>query len=108
MGPPQPDEYKDDDILLPHGVFNVGDNPSIHPNFFNSVLNDSLGRPYNNDNPLIPTKAFHHALLKSSMRKKRGDVDKSIDHYDALKCKLQQIGIHNSTDYLSLDGVESL
>ena len=42
------------------------------------------------------------------MRKKRGDVDKSIEHYDALRCKLQQIGIHNSIDYFNLDGVESL
>ena len=42
------------------------------------------------------------------MRKKRGDVDKSIDHYDAIKCKLQQIGIHNSIDYLNFDGDKSL
>ena len=54
--PSQPDEYKDDDILLPYGVFDVGNNPSIHPNFFKGVLNDSLGRLYNNDAPITPTQ----------------------------------------------------
>ena len=42
------------------------------------------------------------------MRNKKGDVNKSIDHYDPIKCKLQQIGINNSTDYFNLDSVESL
>ena len=106
--PSQPDEYKDDDILLPYGVFDVGNNPSIHPNFFKGVLNDSLGRLYNNDAPITPTQTFHHALLKFLMRKKRGNLDKFIEHYDALRCKLQQIGIHNSIDYFNLDGTKSL
>ena len=87
--PPQADEYEDDDILLPHGVFDVSDNPSIHPNSFNGIINDSLGCPYINDDPVTPTQALHHALLKSLMRNKRSDVDKSIKHYDALRCKLQ-------------------
>ena len=106
--PPQANEYKDDDILLHHSVFDVNGNPSIHPNFFNGVLNDSLGRPYINDDPITPTQVFHHTLPKSSMRKKRGNVDKSIEHYNALRCKLQQIGILNSTDYFNLDSTESL
>ena len=33
---------------------------------------------------------------------------KSIEHYDALRCKFQRIGIHNSTDYFSLNSSESL
>ena len=36
-------KYEDDDILLHHGVFDDGGNPSIHPNFFHGTLNDSLG-----------------------------------------------------------------
>mmetsp|Transcript_27886 Transcript_27886/g.31344 ORF Transcript_27886/g.31344 Transcript_27886/m.31344 type:complete len:206 (-) Transcript_27886:155-772(-) len=106
--PSPTDVYRDDNILLRHGVFDVGDNASIHPNYFNGVLNDSLGRPYTNDDPLTPTQTLHHALLKSSMRYKKGDVEKSIDHYDAVKCKLQLIWIFNATDYFNLDGVESL
>ena len=50
--PLEEDEYEDDDILLPPGVFNVGGNPSIRPNFFNGTLNDSLGRPYINEDPI--------------------------------------------------------
>ena len=76
---PSEDEYDDDNILLRHGVFDVGDEPSIHPNFFNSTLNDSLGRPYINDDHISSTQVFHHALLKSLMRKKRGDIDNSIE-----------------------------
>ena len=105
---PPPDLYRYDDILLRHGVFDVGDSPSIHPNYFNGVLNESLGGPYTNDDPLTPTQTLHQALLKSSMRYKKGDVDKSINHYDVIKCKLQLIGIHNAIDYLNHDGVESL
>ena len=63
-------EYDDDDILLRPGVFDVGDEPRIYPNFFNCTLNDSLGRPYINENPIFNTQVFHHALLKSLMRKK--------------------------------------
>ena len=33
---------------------------------------------------------------------------KSIKHYNALRCKFQQIGIHNSTDYFNLDSSSSL
>ena len=51
MTSPQKNEYKDNDILLCPGVFDVGDNPSVHPNFFNGTLNNSLGRLYINDNP---------------------------------------------------------
>ena len=73
--PHQVDKYKDDDILLRHGVFDVNSNPSIHPNFFNGILNDSLSRPHINDDLITPTQVLHYALLRSSMRKKRGDVD---------------------------------
>ena len=102
------DEYGDDDILLRPGVFNVGANPSIHPNFFHGTLNGSLGRPYINNNPISNTQVLHHALLKSLMRIKRGDIDNSIKHYDTLWCKFQRIGIHNSTDYFCLDSNKSL
>ena len=81
---PLEDEYEDDNILLRPSVFDVGDNPSIHANFSNGTLNDSLGHPYTNDNPISNTQKLPHVLLKSSMRKKRGDVDNSIKHYDAL------------------------
>ena len=39
--PLKEDEYEDDDILLCPSMFDVGDNPSIHPNFFNGTLNNS-------------------------------------------------------------------
>ena len=52
--PLEDDKYEDDDILLRPGVFNVG-NPSIHPNFFHGTLNDSLSRPYINNNPISKT-----------------------------------------------------
>ena len=106
--PLEDDEYEDDDILLRHGVFDDGGNPSIHPNFFHGFPNDSLDRPYINNDPISETQVLHHALLKSLMRIKRGAVDNSIEHYDALRCKLQQIVIHNSTDYFCLDSNESL
>ena len=106
--PLEDDEYEDDDILLRHGVFDVGGNPSICPNFFHGTLDDSLGWPYINDNPISDTQVLHHALLKSLMRIKRGDVDKSIEHYDAIRCNCQRIGIHNSTNYFRLDSNESL
>ena len=102
------DEYEDDDILLGHGVFDTGGNSRIHPNFFHGTLNNSLGRPYTNNNPISETHVLHRALIKSSMRIKRGDVDNSIKHYDALWCKFQRIGIHTSTDYFRLDISESL
>ena len=102
------DEYEDDDILLQHGVFDTGGNPSIHPNFFHRTLNNNIGWPYTNDDPISATNIKHRALLKSSMRIKRGDVDNSIKHYDALWCKFQRIGIHNSTVYFRLNSSESL
>ena len=80
------DEYDDDDIPLRPDVFDINDKPSIHPNFFTGTLNDSLGRPYINDNPISNTQILCHALLKSMMRKKRDDTDNSIEHYVALGC----------------------
>ena len=102
------DEYEYDDVLLQHGIFYTGGNPSIRPNFSHSTLNNSLDQPYTNNDPISETQVLHHALLKSSMGIKRGDVDNSSKHYDALWCKFQQIGIHNSTDYFCLDSNESL
>ena len=105
---PSKDKYDDDDILLRPDVFDVGDKPVIHPNFFNDTLNDSLRCPYINDDPISNTQVFHHALLKSSMRKKRGEIDNYIKHYNALWCKLQQMGIHRSTNYFQITSSESL
>ena len=106
---PQVDiNYNDDAILLQHGVFDTVGNPSIHPNFFNDTLNNSIGRPYINKDPISETKILHHALLKSSLRIHRGDIMKSIEHYDALRCKFQRKGIYNSTDYFNLDSSNSL
>ena len=65
------DEYEDNDNYLRPGVFDVGGNPSIHPNFFNGTLNDSLSRPYIIDDSISNTQVLHHALLKSLMKKKR-------------------------------------
>ena len=72
------DEYEDDDILLRHGVFDTGGNPSIHPNFFQGTLNNSIGQLYTNDDPISTTNILHRALLKSSMKNKRGDINNSI------------------------------
>ena len=59
------DEDEDDDILLRPGIFVIGVNTRIHPNFFNGTLNNSLDRPYINDNPISNTRVLHQALLKS-------------------------------------------
>ena len=61
------DEYDNDDILFRHSVFDTGGNPSIHPNFFHSTLNNSIGRPYTNNDPISATNILHHALLQSLM-----------------------------------------
>ena len=61
------DKYEDDDILLRLGAFDVGGNPSIHPNFFSGTLKDGLVRPYINDDPISNTQVLHHTLLKSSV-----------------------------------------
>ena len=42
------------------------------------------------------------------MKIKRGDINNSIEHYDALPGKFQQIRIHNFTDYFCLNRSESL
>ena len=81
------DEDEDDDILLQHSVFDTGDHPSIHPNFFHGTLNNSIGQPYTNDEPISTTNIVHRALFKSSMRIKRGDINNSIEHYHALQYK---------------------
>ena len=67
---PPKDEYDDDDILVRPVMFDVGCKPSIHPNFFNGILNGNLGCSYINDDPISNTQVFHHTLLKSLMRKK--------------------------------------
>ena len=108
LDPQVDDEYEDGDIFLRHGVFDTGGNLIIHPNFFHGTLNNSIGRPYTNADPISATHVLHRALLKSSMRIKRGDIDVSIEHYDKLRCQLQRIGIHNSTDYFRFDSNESL
>ena len=100
---PQVDDYKENNILLQHGAFATGGNPIIHPNYFHGTLNNSIGQPYTNEGPFSKTNVLHHALLKSSLRIHRGDIMKSIEHYDALWWKFQRIRIHNSTDYFNLD-----
>ena len=70
--PLEDDEYEYDDILLRPGVFDVSGNPSIHPNFSNGTLNNSLDSPYINNNLIFNTHIFCHTLLKSLMKKKRG------------------------------------
>ena len=85
MGPSLGKLYEDDDILLRHGVLDTGGNPSIHPNFFHGTLNNSIGQPYTNDDPISEINILHHALLKSLMRIHRGDIMKSIEYYNALQ-----------------------
>ena len=105
---PHVEDYDDDNILLQHGVFDTGGDPSIHPNFFHGTLNNSIGQPYTNNDPISETNILLYALLKSSLRIHRSDIMKSIEHYDALRCKFQRIGIHNSTDYFNVDSSNSL
>ena len=83
------EQYDTNIIWIRPSVFHVDDKPSVHPNFFNRTTNDSCICPYTNDNPISNSQILHHALVRSSMRTKRGDRDKSIEHYDALRCKLQ-------------------
>ena len=101
-------DYEDGNILLQHGVFDTGGNPSIHLNFFHGPLNNSIGLPYTNNTPISETNVLHCTLIKSSLRIHRGNVMKSIEHYNALWCKFQQIKIHNSTNYFNLDSSSSL
>ena len=92
---PPKEQYNTDNMLIRPGVFfDAGDKPSIHPNFFNATINDSCGCPYIYNDPISDTQILNHILLRSSMRIKRGDIDNSVENYDALWCKLQQIGVY--------------
>ena len=66
-----------------------------------STNNDAIidSKVFSNDDPLYNTQVLHHALLRSSMRIKKGNVDNYIEHYDALWCKFREIGIYNLTHY---------
>ena len=101
--PCEENEWRDDNVILLPGVFDIGGNQSIHPDFFNCTLNDSFGHPYINDDTISNTQVLHNTLLKSPMRIKIGNIDNSIEHYDALRCKFERIGIHASTNYFHFD-----
>ena len=58
--------------------------------------------------PTLRYYTIHHTLLKSSLWIKRGKVDNSIKHYDALKYKFRQIGIYNAAKYLKINSCEIL
>ena len=66
---PPKEQYNNGNMILSSGVFDINDNPSIHPNYFNITLNSSLGHPYVKDNPISNTKVLHYTLIKSSMKK---------------------------------------
>ena len=66
--PLKEDKYEDDDILLRLGVFDVNGNSSIHHNFFNDTLNDSLDCTYINNGPISNTQVLPHTLLKFLIR----------------------------------------
>ena len=101
-------DYKDDNILLQHGVFDTGGNPSIYLNFFHGTLNNNIGLLYTNDDPISKTNVLRHALFKSLLTIYRDNIMKSIKHYNPLWCKFQWIRIHNSTNYFHLDRSSSL
>ena len=61
---PLEEQYNTDITLIRPGVFDVGDNPSIHQNFFN----DSRGHPYTNNDPISNTQMSYPTILKSSKR----------------------------------------
>lgn len=42
---------------------------------------------------------LRHALLRTAVRIKNGCVENAIEHYDALRCKFRDIGVHNAADY---------
>ena len=52
----------------------------------------------NNDH-ISATNFLRYAILKASMTLKQQDHNKAIEHYDAIRCKFRQIGIHNVIDY---------
>lgn len=82
------EQYNYDGILLWPGVFDdVGVTSSIYPNFFNGTIIDSHGCPYINDDQISNTQMLPHTILQFSMSIKNSNIDKSIDHYDALCCK---------------------
>ena len=49
----------------------------------NSTIIGSNGRTYVNVDPIFDTHILNHARLKSSMRRKKGYVDSSIENYNA-------------------------
>ena len=83
-------QHNNNDILLHPGVLSeVVLVHSIHPNFFNDTINNSRGQLYTNDNPISNTQILNHALLRSSLRIKRGNIHNSIEHYNALRYKFR-------------------
>ena len=70
-------QYDKEEILLCTGVLNdIRTAPSIFPNTFNGIINDSCSCPYFYDNVISNTHMFHHTNLV-----------KSIEYYDTLWCK---------------------
>lgn len=68
-------QYNPDNILIRSDVFDVGDEPSMHPNFFNCISNDSRGHLYVNNNSISDTQILHHVLLRSFIRMNRGNIE---------------------------------
>ena len=106
---PFEEQYNNDNILTCPSVFyDVRAAPSIHPKFFNDTINNSRGCPNINEDPIfrhldIPP---HHSL--TFHKNKNGNVDNSIENYDALWCKFGHIRIYNSAGYFRIDNSNTL
>ena len=81
--------------------------PNPTPSSNDTIIN-SRSRALVNVDPISDTQILIHALLRSSMRIKKGHVDNSIEHYDALRYKLREIGIYNFADYSRLRALGSI
>ena len=74
----------------------------------NDTIIDTRNRTFVNVDPISDTQILNHALLRSSMRIKKGHVDNSIEHYDALWCKFREIRIYNLVDYSRVRALGSI
>ena len=54
------------------------------------------------------TQVLNHALLRSSMKRKKDHVENFIEHYDALGCKFREIGIYNLVEYSMVRALGSI
>ena len=92
-----PEEYIDRTTLPTFNTTNIAQYVRVRAQYgrveklehYNDLHNDHIS----------DTNFLGHAILKASISIKQQDHNKAIVHYDAIRCKFRQIGIHNVIDY---------